>query len=105
MRWKLAESLSTRELGIPYIAGQLRVLNGRMQQEGSERGSAARVYLFLRDFPQLDAVDLYAVGVIDPDLESDLTHHINLLPAVVQSSKTFRTILLPGLGTVHERCP
>ena len=105
MRWKLADSLSNRELSIPYLASQLRVLNARMRQEGLAIGPAARIYLFLRDFPDHNIVDLFAIGVVDPDLEDDLSHQIELLPEADQSNRTFRMILMPGLRNVHERCP
>jgi hypothetical protein len=105
MRWKLAESLSSKELGAAYLTSQLRVLNARLQQSGIGRGSAARVYLFLRDFPHPERIDLYAVGVVDPALESDLTHHVQLLTDAGKSSRTFRMIFVPELKTISERCP
>jgi hypothetical protein len=105
MRWKLAESLSSKELGAAYLTSQLRVLNSNLQQSGLGRGSAARVYLFIRDFPHPERIDLYAIGVADPALESDLAHHVRLLPDAGRSSRTFRMIFVPDLRTVHERCP
>jgi len=105
MRWKLVDSLSERELSHPYMTSQLRVLNGQLLQEGHTRTSAARIYYFMRDFPRHDAVSLFAVGVVDPDLKDNLAHHVELLPDVGKSDRTFRMILLPGIRTVHERCP
>lgn len=105
MRWKLADSLSPRELSRPYMAQQLRVLNGRLRKEGLSTRAAARVYLFLRDFPDEYAVDLVAVGVVSPDLEEDLHHHVHLLPTVDSSNHALRMILMPGLRDVHNRCP
>lgn len=105
MRWKLAESLSSKELGAAYLTSQLRVLNARLQQSGLGRGPAARVYLFLREFPHPERIDLYAIGVADPRLESDLTHHVQLLADAGKSSRTFRMILVPELKTIYERCP
>jgi hypothetical protein len=105
MRWKLANSLAEKELSAPYLASQLRVLNARMQQEGFSQSSASRVYLFLRDFPQRDTVDLFAIAIAEPDLGDDLHHQVTLLPDAGQSHRTFRMILMPGLRTVHERCP
>jgi hypothetical protein len=105
MRWKLADSLSARELSIPYMATQLRVLNARLQQEGFAREEASRVYIFLRDFPQPSNVDLFAIGVVEPDLRDDLAHHITLLPTSPHPGRTFRMIFLPGLTDVHLRCP
>jgi hypothetical protein len=104
MRRKLAESLSSNELGVGYLTSQLRVLNARLQQGGLGRGSAARVYLFIRDFPHPERVHLYAIGVADPTLESDLRRHIQLLPDAGRSRRTFRMIFVPALKTIHERC-
>ena len=105
MRWKLVNSLSERELSIPYLATQLRVLNARLRQEGYIEEDAARIYLFLREFPNPDRVDLFAIGVVEPALEDDLTHHVTLLPSASQAGRSFRMIFLPGLNTIHQRCP
>ncbi len=104
MRYKLAASLSDAELSAPYLMQQLRVLNGRLLQEGQDPGVASRVYLFLRDFPAESFVALVGVAVTAPDLEGDLAHHVTLLPAVTGAKRTFRKVFLPGLRTVHERC-
>jgi hypothetical protein len=104
MRWKLVDSLSDAQLGHVYLASQLRVLNAQLRSEGQSAKCAARVYLFMRDFPRLGAVDLYAVGVTDPDLVDDLIHHVQRLPGIGKGKRTFRMIFLPGLRTVHDRC-
>jgi hypothetical protein len=104
MRWKLVDSLSDHELSHVYLAGQLRVLNSQLRQEGRSPASAARVYYFMRDFPRLGAVDLYAVGVVAPDLAEDLTRHVQRLPEIAKQDRTFRMIFLPGIRTVHQRC-
>ncbi len=105
LRWALVNSL-TNELSHPYLAAQLRVLDGRLQQEGMQKTSAARVYMFLRDFPAADAVDLVAVGVVAPDVEDSLREHIALLPQVNgPGRRKFRMILFPGLKAIHKRCP
>jgi hypothetical protein len=104
MRRSLGTSLSSAELSAAYLAAQLRVLNARLRQEGMDRDRASRVYLFLRDFPDPGRVDLFAMGVVAPDLEADLLHHITLLPETDRQNHTFRVILMPGLRDVHERC-
>lgn len=104
MRWKLVDSLSDRELSQAYLTSQLRVLNGRLQQEGMSAQMAARIYLFLRDFPRVGSVDLFAIGVVDSDLESDFLHQISMLPDADKGNRSFRGILLPGLRRIHERC-
>jgi hypothetical protein len=104
MRWKLVDSLADKELSHVYLASQLRVLNAQLRSEGRSAQSAARIYLFMRDFPRLGSVDLYAVGVADPDLADDLLHHVQRLPVIGKEDRTFRMIFLPGLRSVHERC-
>lgn len=105
MRWKLAESLSSKELSAPYVTAQLRVLNARLRQEGVDSESASRVYFFLREFPHPDRIDLFAVGVVDPDLRDDLSQQIQLLPHNDEGNSRFRMILLPGLRHIDQRCP
>lgn len=105
MRWKLASSLSDREMSKVYLTQQLRVLNGHLRQEGLSTGAAARVYLFLRDFPTAMGVHVVAVAVVDPNLRDDLAHHVTLLPQSPGGRRTFRQILVPGLSTLAARCP
>lgn len=105
MRGKLADSLSGKELTIAYLASQLRVLNARMRQEGLSESSAARLYLFLRDFPSARNISLYAFGFVDADLNLDLIHQVSLLPDASGPSHTFRMVIMPGLRDVHSRCP
>lgn len=105
LRWGLVNSL-TKELSHPYLTAQLRVLAGRLQQEGMHEASSARVFMFLRGFPDSDAVDLFAIGVVAPDVEDSLREQIALLPQVHGPGKRkFRMIVLPGLKTIHQRCP
>jgi len=105
LRWKLDDSLTPGQLSAPYLTSQLRVLNARLRQEGLNSRSASRVYLFLRDFPQPDKVDLFAMGVVDPDLQDNLNHQVQLLPRVHGGNSRFRMILLPGLRDIDKRCP
>lgn len=105
LRYKLQSSLSRRELGNVYLATQLRVLNGRLQEQGWSPESAERVFLFLRDFPHSPNVRLVAGAVIDSDAEDDLLDQLRLLPELTGRTAHFRIVVLPGLATVHERCP
>jgi hypothetical protein len=105
MRWKLAASLAPGELSAPYVTSQLRVLNARLRQEGLNAQSASRVYLFLRDFPHPKIVDLFAVGVVDPDLKDNLIQQAQLLPHPHGGNGRFRMILVPGLRNIDRRCP
>lgn len=105
MRWKLASSLGERELSKVYLTQQLRVLNGHLRREGVTAEAAARVYLFLRDFPATMGVQVAAVGVVVPDLKDDLAHHVTLLPQSPGGRRVFRQVLVPGLPTLAARCP
>lgn len=105
MRWKLATSLSDRELSKAYVAQQLRVLSGHLRREGSTLEAAARVYFFLRDFPKAVGIHLVAAGIVAPGLKDDLAHHVTLLPENPGGRLTFRQIFVPELPTVAERCP
>lgn len=104
IRGKLDASVNA-DLTIPYLTHQLRVLNGRLQQEGYTEPSAARVYLFLDRLDDPDTVDVFAVGVVAPDLENDFKHHVELLTGAVAGNRNFRIVLMPGLRKIHERCP
>ncbi len=104
MRYKLVESLGANELSVPYMTRQLRVLNAHLQAVDYIKEAAARVYLFLRDFPDPDLVELYAIGVVDDSLENDLSHQVTLLPPAVRQ-QFFRMLLVPDLPGVHKRCP
>lgn len=105
LRWKLADSLSDKELSTVYMATQLRVLNARLMQEGFTQEEASRIYLFLRSFPHPEHVELFAVGVVEPNLKQDFSHQVDLLPSVNKPGRTFRMIFFPGLAHVHNRCP
>lgn len=100
---KLINSV-TAEMTSAYMVTQLRVLNARLREEGMSLKRANRVYLFLRSFPDPKYVQLLAVAAIDPDLEKDLKNRIHSLPVVQEPSYIFRTLLVPELRTLHERC-
>lgn len=104
LRWKLASSLGSKELSRPYLTAQLRVLKGRLEQEGMSHDQAMRAFLFTRDFPDPDFVKLFAVAVVDPAVEEDIHHHVSLLPEVEGGNYQFRIVLCPGLSSLHEKC-
>jgi hypothetical protein len=104
LRYALAKSI-TDQLSGPYMAVQLRVVNARLQAEGWDADAAARVYLFLRQFPDPDAVSLVAVAAVDTELEADIAHHATLLPEDAVGNKKFRVITIPEIARLHEKCP
>lgn len=103
LRYALAKSV-TDELSGPYMAVQLRVVNGRLLTEGWDASVAARVYLFLRQFPTSGAVTLVAVAAVDTKLEADIAHHATLLPEDEIGNKKFRVITIPEIARLHEKC-
>jgi hypothetical protein len=104
MRYALAKSL-IEELTPSYLASQLRALNGRLRQEGLDGRLANRIFLFLRDFHKSEFVKLIAVGATSPQIEDDAKHHATLLPLQNDSRKIYRILLMPGIETIHEKCP
>jgi hypothetical protein len=104
LRWALEESI-TADLTPAYMTRQLVVLNGRLQAEGVSDDDAARVFLFLRGFPDSDYVTVIAVAVGAPSLEEAFKHQMTLLSEVAdEGGYIFRIVLFPDLATVHERC-
>ncbi|MET8893547.1 hypothetical protein [Streptomyces albogriseolus] len=103
MRYKLVTSLSD-DITPPYLAAQLRVLNGKLQEQGTAKEVAAKVYFFIR--PTADPnKSLVGVGLVDPDLETSLSDQLQYLPDANGQKRHFRAVLVPGLRTLHERCP
>jgi hypothetical protein len=105
LRRNLVESVSREALTPAYVVTQLKVLSSKMRESGIPAEIADRIYLFLRDFKTSESVQFYAIGVIDPDLVDDLKQRIESLPVCTSNNHHFRIILLPGLRTLHERCP
>ena len=105
VRRRLVQSLSEGELSGPKLGAQLRVLHGRLLQEGVASDRANRVYLFIRDFPDPDFVALRAVAVVDPSHEPEVGRHLALLPDPEGRPASLRIVLFPGLASVHDRCP
>lgn len=103
LRYKLVASLSD-DITPPYLAAQLRVLNGKLQEQGTEKQVAAKVYLFIR--PSADAnKSLVGVALVDPDLQSSLSDQLKYLPDANGQNRHFRSVFVPGLRDLHERCP
>jgi hypothetical protein len=103
MRWKLERSVGA-ELGPVYVAQQLRVLNGRLRQEGVPKDVAMRLWRFVQLIWDDEKVDIVAVGFADPSLVADFEHHIGLLPPT-DSKKHFRAVYVPGLKDLAQLCP
>lgn len=105
VRSKLQNSLSEKELHTIYMTEQLRVLNGRLQEQGLSADLADRVFLFLRGFPDPKTVRMLAGAVVDATAEVDLLAELARLPDLKGRKAHFRAVLFPGLKSVHARCP
>ncbi|MBT2879067.1 hypothetical protein OHB37_19450 [Streptomyces albidoflavus] len=103
LRYKLVKSLSD-DLTLPYLASQLRVLNAKLQEQGMTKERASKVYLFLA--PSTDQNrSIIGVGLVAPDLEDSLSEELQNLPDTDGQARHFRSVIIPGLQTLHERCP
>lgn len=101
LRRDVTNSLTPKELTAAYVTAQLRVLQGRLIQEGVVPNIASRVFLFLNGFPEQQGVEMVGIAVIDPAHHSDLEHGLRLLPAVKGKAR-FRIIAFPNLANVHS---
>jgi hypothetical protein len=92
------------ELTPTYVAQQLRVVMGQLQDEGMAKQRATRTFLFMTDFPDPAHVGLLGVAVVAPELRQAMLDQLHRLPPVVTGRK-FRIVTFPGLADVHLRCP
>ncbi|MER6654564.1 hypothetical protein ABT248_28970 [Streptomyces sp. NPDC000971] len=102
LRYKLVKSVSD-DLTPPYLASQLRVLNAKLQEQGMAKEEASKVYLFV--VPSLDQNrSIIGVGLVAPNLEESLSEQLQSLPDADGQNVHFRSVIIPGLETLHERC-
>jgi hypothetical protein len=105
LRLAIAKSLSGKhDLTQAYLAAQLRHLAGRLKAEGMAHADAARVTMFMANFPDPTSVGMFGIAVVDPQLRADMIAQLASLP-VVRAGHKFRIITFPTLDTVHARCP
>lgn len=105
LRYNLVKSV-TADLSRPYMAAQLRFLNGELVKAGMAPATAAKIFLLLRDWPDYDHVYLHAVAAILPAARTHLeTQLVDNLPQVTSNRHGFRVLTIDGLDTLHERCP
>ncbi len=97
-RYKLVRSISPKDLTLPYVAAQLRILSGRLEAQGL---NGRRVYLFLRDFPHEHHVGITMTGAVDERLRADFIEQMDGLPQVT-GSRRCRHILFEALEGLHE---
>jgi hypothetical protein len=101
LRRKLVSSVSEQELSFPYLAGQLRVLEGRLAERGI---SARRVFLLLRVSPLLHPahIRIVAVGAVDLSLKSKLARHSAQLGSSEPELRRLRWLLIEDIANLHK---
>jgi hypothetical protein len=97
-RYKLVRSVSAKDLTLPYVAQQLRVLSGRLESTGI---NGRRVYLFLQDFPDDDHVAITITGAVDVGRGDEFLEQMEHLPHVV-GARVCRHLLFDHIDDLHE---
>lgn len=97
-RYKLVKSISPNDLTLPYVTQQLRILSGRLEAQGL---NGRRVYLFLRDFPDGDHVEMAMTGAVDATLRAEFLNQMHHLPQAT-GSRRCRLLLFADLEELHE---
>ena len=101
LRRKVVASLDEEEaLTMPYVAGRLRRLEGRLAERGID---ARRVYLALSDFPDPEFVRLVGVGVVPLDMQSQQVAGLRHLPPDTSGCRHFRCLAVADLGLLMKR--
>ena len=100
MRTKLADSVSERDLSVPYLTAQLRVYHGKLHDSGI---AADRIFLLLKKSPILDPshVRIIAVGALEANQWSALQP---LLSSNYESSpnlRRFRVLLVRDISRLQ----
>ncbi len=97
---RVGQSLSKSQLTLPYLVQQLRVVHGRLHEQGVD---VARIYLSLVNFPEAPYVRFVGAGAVDTLHRRELSEGLKHLPAVNGGRRHFRQLLVPDLGTVHKQ--
>jgi hypothetical protein len=99
---KLIRSVSAQSLTSTYVAQQIRVLHGRLE----ERGFVARdrVFLFTDPNPVTSPnTAICMVGAVDTALQQDLAGQMHRLPSTTVPRRHCRHLIISELPRLHER--
>jgi hypothetical protein len=99
LRYQLAMSVDEKDLSIPYLFSQLRVVLGRLEDRGID---ASRLALALRNFPDAAFVSIIAVGAADSTQSLLLAQQLKNLPQKNVPTHHFRQMLVPNISALHE---
>jgi hypothetical protein len=101
LRGKLENSIDEM-LNIYYLAPQLRVLHGKLNDRGID---AKRVMTLLRkdDLENPERVKVVGVASADVDHRRALERQMQRLANCSPSSRICRNVLITGLATLHEK--
>ena len=100
MRRRLVHSLQGDGLSQAYLAGQLRILQGRLQERGI---TCRRICLAIRPEAAGRHLLLMAVGVVDTRQRDELQRQMSALPEVTPGYRRFRQMLIGDIARLHER--
>ncbi|WP_439662094.1 hypothetical protein ACSHWB_11915 [Lentzea sp. HUAS TT2] len=103
LRRDLIASVSDVELTPTYLAAQLRVLKGHLDQVSIPNSS--RIFFFIDQFVQNENVRIHGVAAVSPELLPDLVDQLTRhLPARTVANHAVRAIVIPNLAQLHDRC-
>jgi hypothetical protein len=105
VRRKLTKSVFPKTLTASYMALQLRVFSARLAESGMPAADSKRVFLFLRNWPDFNYVQIHAIAGVDASNAGVIDEELEKLPLVEDHTYRFRVLLIPDLTTLHERLP
>jgi hypothetical protein len=100
----LKASLSERELSVVYLAGQLRVINSRLRSEGYTKVEAERLFLFLRELPASERLQLTGVAVVDVSAVRDAAVRLDAALTDLEQWERAALVGIPEIGNLHRVC-
>lgn len=103
VRRKLTNSVFPKTLTAAYMALQLRVFSARLAESGVPAADSKRVFLFLRNWPDFNYVQIHAIAGVDASYAGVIDEELERLHVVGDRTYRFRVLLIPDLGTLHER--
>jgi hypothetical protein len=103
VRLKLVRSVTSPEMTTATMARNLRPFTAWLKDRGMSQEQVERVYLFLRDWPDFNCVQIHAIAAIDVSQAEDFEIQLQQLPLVDAGTYRLRVLLIPDLANLHER--
>jgi len=98
LRYKLVDSLAQQNLNRAYFASQLRLLHGRLADQGLR---CDRLLLAVTSEGAQRHVKLIAVGALDIRQREAFIRQMNNLPEVPPGKRRFRHLLINDIAALH----